>query len=424
VLPTVPRQIIAIQYLRAFAALAVIYRHVFENRLGSSLKEGAIGIWGIDIFFVISGFIMWTTTSDGRSTPASFWKRRIIRIYPIYWVALTIWIVSRVIVPDRLANADVSAESITLSYLLVPHYHLVFTSQIWPILIPGWTLQFEIFFYFIFGLFLFVRQRAWRAGFILSSLVALVVIGAITTPSSAALSIYTSPLLLEFAGGVVLGIVFESGLKLPVWAAASASVIAVFFLITAEHLFYDYGRCLFFGVPALLLTFGFLSLEERIERRPIAVLTTLGDASYSLYLFHAIIFAAVAVAWERIATEAQPAAFVTVALIVSIVASVGIHFLIERPLIRLFRPTGTPVYRHKASESVSILRDVFDRPVADETLWHQTRGAPPPFARTISGSPISGLGRIWRRKRNGKWEYQQDPETAEEFEDRQGSQSL
>src|SRR6266568_1603361 len=147
-------QIVSIQYLRGIAALAVTYNHAFENRFGTALRENANGIWGVDIFFVISGFIMWTTTADGHADAVSFWKKRAIRIYPIYWIALSLWIVGRFVIPDRLGNADVSMESVLRSYLLLPQYHLVFTDRIWPILVPGWTLQFEVFFYFVFGLFL------------------------------------------------------------------------------------------------------------------------------------------------------------------------------------------------------------------------------------------------------------------------------
>ena len=213
------KQIISIQYLRAIAALAVVYHHAFENHLGADLRPYAFGIWGVDIFFVISGFIMWVTTANSSTTATLFWRKRAIRIYPIYWVALSIWIICRFIAPDRLANVDVTAKTTILSYLLVPHYHLAFTKRIWPILIPGWTLQYELFFYLIFGLALSVVSRPLRAACILACLCFLAAMGCIVEPANALLTTYTDPLLLEFGGGVILGIIYLRGRRLPPWLA-------------------------------------------------------------------------------------------------------------------------------------------------------------------------------------------------------------
>lgn len=64
-------------------------------------------------------------------------------------------------------------------------------------------------------------------------------------------------------------------------------------------------------------------------------------------------------------------------------------------------------------------RNGLDSPAArDSVLWHTIIRAPL-FAKTIDGYSMIGPGQIWRRKHNGRWEYQQDPETAEDFEDRQ-----
>jgi peptidoglycan/LPS O-acetylase OafA/YrhL len=98
--------LVSIQYLRAFAAIMVVYYHIFSNRVAEHWGAGRdIGLSGVDIFFVISGFIMWTSTSHQRGGVAKFLKRRIFRVYPLWWIALTAWITIRLVLPDRLNNA-------------------------------------------------------------------------------------------------------------------------------------------------------------------------------------------------------------------------------------------------------------------------------------------------------------------------------
>jgi exopolysaccharide production protein ExoZ len=330
------KQIISIQYLRAVAALAVVYHHAFENHLGSELSSFAFGIWGVDIFFVISGFIMWVTTAKSSINAASFWRRRAIRIYPIYWVALSVWIVGRYIVPDRLANADVTVGTMILSYFLVPQYHLVFRPHIWPILIPGWTLQYEIFFYAIFGLSLTITAVRQRAACILICISTLALAGAIFEPTNALTKTYTDPLLCEFGSGVILGIFFLNGGRLPQRLALGTVAVALFCLMIGEYIFSESWRFLVLGVPAFLVVLGAVSLEESLARRPATSLVLLGDASYSLYLFHPIAVAIAAVIWARLLGGSHPAGFVCAAIGAAIVISLAVHLYVERPLTLWF----------------------------------------------------------------------------------------
>jgi exopolysaccharide production protein ExoZ len=337
------KQIISIQYLRAIAALAVVYHHAFENHLGSDLRPYAFGIWGVDIFFVISGFIMWVTTANSSTTATLFWRKRAIRIYPIYWVALSIWIICRFIAPDRLANVDVTAKTTILSYLLIPHYHLAFPKHIWPILVPGWTLQYELFFYLIFGLALSVVSRPLRAACILACLCLLTLMGYIVEPANALLTTYTDPLLLEFGGGVILGIIYLRGGRLPPWLALATIFIALLGLVIDEYLFSESRRFLVLGIPAAVIVLGAVSLEPALAKRPNAPMVLLGDASYALYLFHPIAMGLVAAIWARLSDNSHPASFACVAIGASILSSILVHIYIERPLTRWLSEAGVKV---------------------------------------------------------------------------------
>jgi exopolysaccharide production protein ExoZ len=320
-----------------------VYHHAFENHLGSDLRPYAFGICGVDIFFVISGFIMRVTTANSSTTATLFWRKRAVRIYPIHWVALSIWIICRLIAPDRLANVDVTAKTTILSYFLIPHYHLAFTKHVWPILIPGWTLQYELFFYLIFGLAPSIVSRPLRAACILACLSFLTVVGCIVEPANALLTTYTDPLLLEFGGGVILGIIYLRGRRLPPWLALATILIAILGLMIDEYLFSESRRFLFLGISAVLVVFGAVLLEPALAKRPNAPMVLLGDASYALYLFHPIPMGIVATVWARLLDNSHPASFACVAIGASILSSIFVHVYVERPLTRWLSESSVKV---------------------------------------------------------------------------------
>jgi exopolysaccharide production protein ExoZ len=337
------KTIVSIQYLRAIAALSVAYHHIFENRNSAGLGQYALGVWGVDVFFLVSGFIMWVTTAESNPGTVAFWKNRAFRIYPLYWIALTLWILARLVVPDRLANADVTAHSAILSYLLVPHYHQVFTTHVWPILVPGWTLEYELFFYLIFGLMLFFTNIVGRVLLISLVLLVLSLIGLLEQPENALLVVFTSPLLLEFGAGVLLGIAYLNDVKLPTWAALIAIILGFCGVGLGEMISTtDQMRVLALGIPSLLLVSGSVSLENRISRKPSSVLLSLGNASYSVYLFHPIAIGTIAILWEHLVPHGFELSFVLVGLLGSAMAGLIAHKLIERPLIRLLKKPRPP----------------------------------------------------------------------------------
>ncbi|MGI4747900.1 MAG: hypothetical protein ACRYGI_01630 [Janthinobacterium lividum] len=131
-----------------------------------------------------------------------FSLRRFIPIYPTWWIALSVSIGIRLVVPDSLHNANVDFSSILCSHLLLPHYHAVFTEYVWPIPVPGWTSETEILFYSLFAGTLFVSFLRTRLIAIMLVLADLSLIGMIVPQNSATFENLTNPLLIEFAGGV------------------------------------------------------------------------------------------------------------------------------------------------------------------------------------------------------------------------------
>ncbi len=76
--------IASIQYLRGAAAIAVVIFHQFQGRAYGLFD---LGKYGVDLFFVISGFLMVAMTESRETTPIGFLKDRIVRIVPLYWTA-------------------------------------------------------------------------------------------------------------------------------------------------------------------------------------------------------------------------------------------------------------------------------------------------------------------------------------------------
>lgn len=89
-------KIYSLQYLRAFAAMWVLLTHVLSKL---SIRPYGIlyaGQWGVDIFFLLSGFIIYLTTRDHSSWKA-FAIKRIFRIYPAYLICLIVYILYSVL---------------------------------------------------------------------------------------------------------------------------------------------------------------------------------------------------------------------------------------------------------------------------------------------------------------------------------------
>lgn len=349
----------SIQYLRAAAALMVVLFHA-QGMAGEyfGAQGPAFGAAGVDIFFVISGFIMWTTTSSESVTPASFVKHRIVRIVPLYW-AITLflyagWLIAR----GHVATPPIA--DLVRSLLFIP-YVSARSGEIQPLLIAGWTLNFEMFFYAVFAcaLLLARRHRAVLVGAVLLGFVAL---RAFVSPATAIALTYTSPLLIEFVLGCMLGILYErKSLPAPVMAvliiALGSALMTATDALSAADIGFD--RFIGWGVPAFLIVAGALGLEPFIRHWRLPAL--LGDASYSIYLSHSLTLATlkngVLIAGGASSTMAI-AAYLSIGCFVGATAGIAIYYLVEMPLTGFFRAR---LFKPLASKSVP-LRPVTERP--------------------------------------------------------------
>jgi exopolysaccharide production protein ExoZ len=337
-LPKALGEVRSIQYLRGFAAFGVLIFHAAE-RAGWSFGVGAAGV---DVFFVISGFIMWVVTCRRPASPTEFLMRRIQRIVPLYW-GLTLGVAAAAtLVPAAFPAMSPSAGHVLKSLLFVPHRDA--GGYIAPLIVPGWTLDYEMFFYLMFavGLLAPARIRAFALTAALAGLVALRPLG---DTHNALWSTYTNPLLLEFGAGVWLGMAWSEG-RLPSrafgWALIAAG-LAGFTAVTLAGIDVEPVRVLVWGLPSLALVAGAVSLERAGPLPHWWPLRALGDASYSVYLIHGL---AVSAAWRLLqlaGLEAPVLAFLA-SLAAGVVAGLLAYQLFEKPLMKLFR-TGLAAKR-------------------------------------------------------------------------------
>ena len=338
--------VVSIQYLRGLAALMVVYHHsiskIHDMNPESFIPYSGFGGAGVDIFFVISGFIMWVTTASKTESPAYFWYRRIIRVVPLYWFFILIIIVPKLFIPELFQSIQLDPEHIVKSLLFIPHYHPVVSDQIWPILIPGWTLNYEMFFYFLFGASLFLSQTARLPALIFTFLL-LVTIGQWVPSDSPLLITYTDSLLLEFLAGIIIGVFYTRGFALNSTLARAMLAASIILFVGFETSILPGGaRVITWGVPAILLVIATLSLEREGKISRLNSLQKIGDASYSIYLSHLLTIEVVELLWtisgwqtETIATQLT---FLALCLVASTFVGIVAYNMIERPSLKLLRP--------------------------------------------------------------------------------------
>lgn len=281
---------IPIQYLRGLAAILVLASHaLLYPLLDENLAYGRLGWLGVVLFFVISGFIMVVVTGEGRFSAGGFLRRRFIRIVPMYWGATLLAAALALLAPQLFKTTVYDTGQLVLSLLFVPFFNPV-SGSIHPLYKLGWTLNYEVFFYVCFALLAFLGAKA-RVVWLTVAFTALTMLGATLHPQQAIPQFYTSFMPLAFCAGAWLGLTTLNG-HIGTLSRGSL-VVAVLLAIVglAEGFVVDNGGLVEDGVAFVgLVAFAsvLVLLAVRLERSlpRIALLETIGDASYSIYLVH------------------------------------------------------------------------------------------------------------------------------------------
>jgi exopolysaccharide production protein ExoZ len=322
--------LVNIQALRGLAACLVIFVHldVFLGALGFI----TFGSCGVDIFFVISGFIMVYTTQSRHVGPINFFINRLVRIAPTYWLLTLAVFALAVTVPHLLGATRAEPSELLKSLLFIPFQKS--NGRFEPILFLGWTLNYEMFFYVLFALGLLFKKCSSIVTILILLTLSLVGLG--LKPNETISHFYTDPFLLEFG----LGMLIARGMPLlPAQASRSARlfvfVVAIAAVLTLvwEPLLDAGPRLLVFGVPSAVLVASAVTLERWGWKVTSSPMLLLGDASYSIYLTHPFVTQPL----QRLAPHLPQRNLITVLLLVLtplVVAGCGIAFFkfVERPL--------------------------------------------------------------------------------------------
>ncbi len=310
-----------VQYLRAAAAIAVVLFHAAE-------KTGfhfAIGAAGVDVFFVISGFIMWVIGARREPTPAAFLAARIRRIVPVYWMATAVMVAGGL--AGLFPNLQLSVQHVLASLFFVPS-RSPSSGEIWPVLVQGWTLNYEMFFYAVFAAALLL-PRIWRLPVIATFFGLLVLLGALLAADNAVLVTYTRPIILEFVAGMVIGEFWLRG-RAPGAAAGTVLVVLAlcgFAFIQILGLPFDALIC---GPLAAALLVGVLALEAARRVGVSVPVAFLGEASYSIYLWHTFAISVTAKLAEK--AGLPPAMILVLSVAFGIFAGIVAYRWLERPV--------------------------------------------------------------------------------------------
>ena len=327
----------SIQIMRGVAAILVVLLHISikgDQYGNGALKGFSIGGAGVDLFFIISGYIMCASTINRDLNFSQFMFHRIRRIIPLYWLTTTLGLVIFLYKPD-IINTSGGETSIWASYTLFPAGYRFLNSN-------GWTLTFEFLFYIFFGLA--IHKGTYRA-MQMSSVVLGVLVAAGLVYNNYYNPVYvtlTHNLLIEFIYGMGCFYLLNKKIIRPNTTLGISLCLLGVLLLVAEVLFnvpnQMEGRGWLWGIPMLFVFTGFLCLEGFIKGSASLIkrlFIEAGNSSYSLYLFHPFTLSATALCLRRLHMASNPYLFAFALFIVTVMAGYLCYIYVEKPLITM-----------------------------------------------------------------------------------------
>jgi len=332
--------ILSIQYLRAIASILVVLSHIAWKNIqagGSTMHWWhEAGTFGVDIFFIISGFIMVYITANMHQQAKgvrNFLKKRFIRIIPLYWFYTLIALAIFFLMPEKVNSAGGDTQ-ILKSFFLLP-----LQSKEDYLVGVGWTLHYEFLFYILFSFGLLLSRK--MGDITVSSFLLFSIAYALFIPMQGMSYIFYSFLnviFIEFLLGMFLYHILR---KIPIihWSISLLSVAVGVFLFS--HFFTDHTLIgvhrIDTAISAFLICFGIISLEYVWKAKEFKLLSKIGDASYSIYLLHPFVLVAVVMFNEKLKEVLPQNEYFLIVLmfIVSLISGFISHIWIEKPLIKI-----------------------------------------------------------------------------------------
>ena len=339
-----------VQYLRFLAAFFVVFYHVTMSPWlvlgwddGVEKAKVLFGPVGVDLFFVISGFIICYIILVGGDDAKGFYMRRLTRIVPLYWGATLVLF----FMPSFLEVYD---DKVTfyelfraLFFIATPHpasENTVF----YPIYTPGWTINYEVFFYVVASGVLLLSgamRREVLAGLTIAILTALVVVGYYVADTTF-LGFYTHTIILEFVYGMIAACLYTRGIlpKPPLAILMIALGALGIVLYPNLNSVTEDTRYIFWGIPSALILYGAVASETHCESRHLKWAKTLGDASYAIYMTHLFMIGSLMSVWINFGITFEGPGFLiyqVVGIAGSLLLGIAVFRYVERPILAFFR---------------------------------------------------------------------------------------
>lgn len=327
------------QVLRFVAAALVLYAHhtyYYWERIDKSIRSSGLGPQGVALFFFISGLVMVMSTRNSESGwlgAKLFLLKRIVRVVPMYWVATSAKIAIAIMLPHLVMSNGFEPWRALGSYLFVPM--LNDEGYMRPILGVGWTLIHEMYFYALFALSILVcRKHAWLIACV--AMLIMLVGGGYWASSLGSHNAWTillsNPINLYFVFGTLAGAALSAPDGSWHWRAALGVLLS---LLTLQGVFYSDLLWPFLSHP-LALGLGAALLFVYKVRLPSAFrfLSSLGDSSYALYLFHTFYSTATLLALHWLFPALNPWAKIWVSVLIAVPVAHAIYVFFEKPVTR------------------------------------------------------------------------------------------
>jgi len=329
--------------LRAFAALCVVYYHITSDA-GLNLPV-SVGTRGVDVFFVISGFII---TYVGAKNPEQFFARRLIRIVPFYWSATIFVFCIALVFPTLFHNTRADFTQLVCSLFFIPRE--TDYAGMFPTLILGWSLNYEMYFYVLFALSLWIWQKG--APILCSLLIAaILVLIKLADTSNPSINFYARPIVFEFVFGVVAYYLVSwicrdregvANGRAGLWVLAFILVASIAVLGVGEYLHgFGFSREVSAGIPAFFLVASAILIERLygivINNRLVFLI---GESSYILYLVHPyVVYGVLRTLVRHPENLPAPAIAGLIVLLLALATAVAvlIHLFFERPFMDFLR---------------------------------------------------------------------------------------
>lgn len=346
------QKLYALQGLRAFAAAMVIFVHAlatFGNKVDATslpTQFGGLGEMGVKLFFCISGFIIFTASKNfipGIQSAAIFLKRRVIRVVPIYWLVTLVYATKL-----SLQGVPPSFYELGLSLLFIPYMNQWDLMR--PVLGVGWSLNFEMFFYFLVGLSIFLKKE-FRVLFLFLVLAALIFsrwLGFINHGTgflSDVLYLLSDYYLIYFIGGLLIGVLRDFlksngvsySLQFTPALLISGGFLGIYLFLHILGLIPSHMTEISMATVCMVCV-----LVSVFEFKPISHLTDgcikrglglAGDASYSTYLTHGFVMGPLARIISYAEMPLSPLVFAFLMVPMCTFFGIFVYKFLEKPLL-------------------------------------------------------------------------------------------